>query len=195
LYIEATFKFPKQWGLQMKKILILNTVLFVFIGVAKFLNYNSIKRIIDYYDGKFVSIEMDFLTTMYKTSYDTAVVFTDISLYIILIGILINVYWLFRGFFIKQKYPLAIALGIFSLIIAILDLFMNNITNLLLQLNPVLHFFREYFYEMIVLENLQSKEVGSFYIHYSNTAYLIHIISFIIVGLLIDSFKNKYLKK
>ncbi|MDF2608337.1 MAG: hypothetical protein K0S34_2537 [Bacillales bacterium] len=179
----------------MKKILILNTILLVLICVAKLLNYKSIKSIIDHYDGKFVSIKMDFLITMYKTSYDTVVVIFDYSFYIILIGILINVYWLFRGFFIKQKYPLTIALGIFSLITAILDLFMNNITNLLLQLNPILHFFREYFYDMIVVENLQYKEAGSFYIHYSYTAYLIHIISFIIIGLLIDSFKNKYLKK
>ncbi|MDF2946462.1 MAG: hypothetical protein K0S51_1141 [Bacillales bacterium] len=179
----------------MKKILILNTILFVFIGVAKFLNYKSIKRILDHHDGSFINIEMDFLTTMYSTSYDTRVGIIDFSVYIILFGILINVYWLFKGFFIKQKNPLAIALGLFALITAILDLFMNNITNLLLQQNPVLHFFREYFYEMVVVENLQYKEAGSFYIHYSYTAYLIHIISFIIIGLLIDSFRNRYLKK
>lgn len=60
----------------------------------------------------------------------------------------------------------------------------NLILNFLFHSPNIVHF--------IVNQDLQNQEVNSFIIHYNWIAYVVHLASFILVGVIIDTFKNKW---
>lgn len=61
----------------------------------------------------------------------------------------------------------------------------------LVRSNPILDLLFRKGFSFIIDNELQSKETGSYFLHYNLRAYGIHFLSCLIIGILLDVIKNK----
>ena len=93
-----------------------------------------------------------------------------------------------------KKYRITCIFGLLAISSIMVNVVAIEYGNLILNTNIILNFL---FHSanaghFIVNQDLQNQEVNSFIIHYNWFAYVIHLASFILVGVLIDIFKNKW---
>jgi len=94
-----------------------------------------------------------------------------------------------RKVLIRNLFSFLFAIG--AMVIIVLNLSGLGWANLVLGLNPVLKLSFQNYYFWIVNQELQLSETSSFYIHYNGLAYLVHLISVMLVGAFVDLLKNK----
>lgn len=92
---------------------------------------------------------------------------------------------------IFKKFIFSLLVSLIALIIIIIDISGNDLTNLLIGINPLFKLMLNTHYSLIVDSKLQLMEPSSAFIHYTQLAYLIHFASFVLLGLVIDVIKNK----
>lgn len=92
-----------------------------------------------------------------------------------------------------KKFRLALMFGSFAISSILLNVSSIEYGNIFLSTNPILTFLFFNAEEIIVNETLQMREADSAVIHYNETAYIMHFISYVFVGFLLDWVKNKRL--
>jgi SUMO ligase MMS21 Smc5/6 complex component len=84
----------------MKKVIITNLILTLLIICAKVWNYISLGNLIKYYTESGIGISMlrtDFFNLYVYKSKDAAIAFTDFSIYVLIIGLLTNLFFLYNS--------------------------------------------------------------------------------------------------
>lgn len=90
-----------------------------------------------------------------------------------------------------KLFSITMVFGIIAIVSIIFDLFWIELVNPFLMLNPVLDILFQNDFSLIIDNELQSQETNSAIFHYTKWAYFIHLVSFLLVGSLLDLIKNK----
>ncbi|WP_075617206.1 hypothetical protein [Paenisporosarcina indica] len=91
-----------------------------------------------------------------------------------------------------KLFSITLVFGISAIVSIIFDLVWVEFVNPLLMFNPVLDILFHNGFSSIIDIELQRQETNSAIFHYTKWAFFIHLVSYILVGRLIDLIKNKF---
>lgn len=90
-----------------------------------------------------------------------------------------------------KLFSITLVFGIIAIVSVFFELVGIEFVNPFLMLNPILDILFQNGFSFIIDNELQRQETNSAIFHNTKWAYFIHLVSFLLVGSLIDLIKNK----